>query len=210
MLRPSRRGLTVHRTPGSDWVRGSASATDPAPSDPPGAAQLGHRMGLSFDAWLYHPQLADVGDLAAAFPDMTIILNHVGSPILGGPYAGRRDEVFTEWKSAILAVARHPNVVVKLGALPIRLPGGSHDRAMPPNSEEVATAWRPYLETCIEAFGPSRGMFESNFPVQRRWCSYAVVWNAFKRLTQGASAEEKADLFSGTAARAYRIAERPG
>lgn len=179
-------------------------------ADPRVRAAMGvlNRMGLSFDAWLYHPQLADVADLAAAFPDMTIILNHVGSPILGGPYAGRRDEVFADWKSAILAVARHPNVVVKLGALPIRLPGGSHDRAMPPSSEEVATAWRPYLETCIEAFGPSRGMFESNFPVQRRWCSYAVVWNAFKRLAQGASAEEKADLFSRTAARAYRIAEQ--
>ena len=140
---------------------------------------------------------------------MTIILNHVGSPILGGPYAGRRDEVFTDWRTSIFEVARHPNVVVKLGALPIRLPGGSFDREMPPSSEEVAAAWRPYLETCIEAFGPERGMFESNFPVQRRWCSYAVVWNAFKRIAAGASAGEKADLFSGTAARAYQIADLP-
>ena len=168
-----------------------------------------NRMGLSLDTWLYHPQLSDIAELAAAFPDLTIVLNHVGSPILGGPYAGRRDEVFADWKAAILDVARHPNVVVKLGALPIRLPGGSYDREMPPSSEEVAAAWRPYMETCIEAFGPKRGMFESNFPVQRRWCSYQVVWNAFKIIAAGASADDKADLFSRTAARAYRIQELP-
>ena len=172
------------------------------------AMQVLHRMGLSFEAWLYHPQLSDVADLAAAFPDMTIILNHVGSPILGGPYGGRRDEVFSHWKAGIAEVARHPNVVVKLGALPIRLGGGTYNREIPPSSEEVAAAWRPYLETCIEAFGPKRGMFESNFPVQRRWCSYPVVWNAFKRLAAGASAEEKADLFSNTAARVYRLSEQ--
>ena len=114
--------------------------------------------------------------------------------------------MFADWKAAIFDVAKHPNVVVKLGALPIRLPGGTYDREMPPSSEEVAAAWRPYLETCIEAFGPKRGMFESNFPVQRRWCSYQVVWNAFKLIAAGMSEGEKADLFSGTAARAYRIA----
>jgi L-fuconolactonase len=166
-----------------------------------------HGKGLAFDAWLYHTQLGDIADLADAFPDMTIVLNHVGSPILGGPYGGRRDQVFGDWKAAIGEVARRPNVVVKLGALPIRLGGGSHNRDMPPSSEEVAAAWRPWIETCIEAFGPSRGMFESNFPVQRRWCSYQVVWNAFKRLARGASAAEKADLFQDTAARAYRMSE---
>jgi L-fuconolactonase len=162
-------------------------------------------MGLSFDAWLYHTQLDEIAELAEAFPSLTIILNHVGSPILGGPHRDRRDAVFADWKAAIGRVARHQNVVVKLGALPIRLAGGSYDRDMPPSSVEVAAAWRPYLETCIELFGPTRGMFESNFPVQRRWCSYAVVWNAFKRIAAGASPDEKAALFGGTAARAYRL-----
>jgi L-fuconolactonase len=162
-------------------------------------------MGLSFDAWLYHTQLDEIAELAEAFPSLTIILNHVGSPILGGPYRDRRDAVFADWKAAIGRVARHQNVVVKLGALPIRLAGGGYDRDMPPSSIEVAAAWRPYLETCIELFGPTRGMFESNFPVQRRWCSYAVVWNAFKRIAAGASPDEKAALFGGTAARAYRL-----
>ncbi len=164
-----------------------------------------HRKGLTFDAWLYHTQLQDIADLADAFPDLPIVLNHVGSPILGGPYRGRGDEVFTQWKTGIENIARRPNVVVKLGALPIRLAGSTANRDLPPSSQEVATAWRPWIETCIAAFGPARGMFESNFPVQRAWCSYPVVWNAFKRLAAGASAAEKADLFVGTAARAYRM-----
>ncbi|MCB1740086.1 MAG: amidohydrolase family protein [Gammaproteobacteria bacterium] len=163
------------------------------------------RMGLSFDSWLYHPQLDDVIETAREFPELTIILNHVGSPILGGPYRDRRDEVFRIWKSVIGEVASCPNVVMKLGALPIRMPGSDADRSMPPGSEEVADAWRPWLERCIEVFGASRCMFESNFPVQRAWCSYPVVWNAFKRIAAGATPTEKLDLFQGTAQRAYRI-----
>jgi len=163
------------------------------------------RMGLSLDSWIYHTQLAEVAELADAFPGLTIVLNHVGSPILGGPYRGRRDEVFAAWQSGIAEVAKRGNVVMKLGALPIRLPGGTFNRDIPPSSEETATAWRPWLEPCIEAFGTARCMFESNFPVQRRWCSYQVVWNAFKRIAAGASAAEKAGLFHGTAARAYRL-----
>ena len=170
-----------------------------------GFACLG-ALGLSFDAWVYHPQLREVADLAGAFPGTTIILNHVGSPILGGPYAARRDEVFSQWRQGIAEVARHPNVFVKLGALPIRLPGhGGGARDLPPSSEEVAAAWKPYIDVCIDSFGPSRSMFESNFPVQKRWCSYQVVWNAFKRLASGASADEKAALFSGAARKAYRM-----
>jgi predicted TIM-barrel fold metal-dependent hydrolase len=166
-------------------------------------------MGLSLDLWLYHPQLNEVSDLAAAFPNLTIVLNHVGSPILGGPYRGRRDEVFAAWKTSMAEIAKHKNVVLKLGALPIRLPGGTFDRAIPPSSRETETAWRPWLEPCIEMFGPSRCMFESNFPVDKAMCSYVVIWNAFKRLASGCSAVEKAALFHGSAARFYRL-EMPG
>jgi L-fuconolactonase len=162
-------------------------------------------LNIAFDAWVYHPQIPEVASLAAAFPDTQIVLNHVGSPILGGPYATRRDEVFADWRASMAELARHPNVTVKLGALPIRLPGSAADRDIPPSSEEVAAAWRPWLETCIELFGSDRCMFESNFPVQKRWCSYAVVWNAFKRIASGASPAEKAALFAGTAARVYRV-----
>ena len=163
------------------------------------------RLGLSLDCWLYHPQLDEVAQLADAYPELTIILNHVGTPILGGPYRGKIDEVFKEWKAAIVRVSKRDNVFVKLGALPIRMPSYDGDRSLPPGSEEVASAWRPWMETCIDAFGPARSMYESNFPVQKRWCSYQVCWNAFKRISAGASAADKTDLFSGAAARAYRI-----
>jgi len=172
-----------------------------------GVACLGP-LGLSLDVWVYHPQLDEVAELAAAFPDTTIILNHIGVPILGGPYAGRRDEVMAAWQAAMARVARHPNVVLKVGAIPIRVPGASaasSASAAPPSSETVAAAWKPFASTCIELFGVERCMFESNFPVQKRFCSYQVVWNAFKRLAAGASADEKRALFGGTAVRAYRL-----
>ncbi|MGA3005457.1 MAG: amidohydrolase family protein [Acetobacteraceae bacterium] len=163
-------------------------------------------LGLVFDAWVYHPQLDEVADLAAAFPRTRIVLNHVGSPILGGPYAADRNKVFAEWRAGMANLAERPNVAVKLGALPIRLPGViTAAKDIPPSSEEVAAAWRPWLDTSIELFGADRCMFESNFPVQKRWCSYQVVWNAFKRLAASASAAEKAALFAGTAARVYGV-----
>ena len=163
-------------------------------------------MNLELDCWLYHPQLDEVSALADAHPDLRIVLNHVGSPILGGPYRGKQDEVFEDWRARIRQVGERQNVFVKLGAMPIRMPGFEGDRSLPPGSEEVAAAWRPWMETCIEAFSPARSMFESNFPVQKRWCSYQVCWNAFKRLAADASASEKQDLFVGAAARAYNMA----
>jgi len=167
------------------------------------------RAGLSLDCWLYHPQLDEVAQLADAHPTLTVALYHLGSPILGGPYRGITDVVFRQWKAAIQRVSQRDNVFVKLGAMPIRMPSYQGDRRLPPGSEEVAAAWRPWMETCIEAFGTARSMYESNFPVQKRWCSYQVCWNAFKRISSGASAAEKAELFAGAAARAYRIEDVP-
>ena len=164
------------------------------------------RFGLAFDAWVYHPQLGEVAALAAAFPDTPIVLNHFGSPILGGPNTGRVTEVFDEWRAGMTALARHANVHVKLGALPVRRSGTARGTSAPPlSSEEIAAAWRPFFEVCVEQFGARRCMFESNFPVQKRWCSYAVFWNACKRLAADASSDEKSALFSGTAARVYRL-----
>lgn len=163
-------------------------------------------LGLTFDAWMYHTQLAELVEVARAFPDTTIILNHVGGAIGIGPYAEKRDEVFAAWHAQMRALAECPNVNVKLGGLGMRLFGFSfHSAAMPPSSHELAEAWRPYIEACIGAFGPSRCMFESNFPVDKGSCSYAALWNAFKRITSGYSAEEKAALYRGTAARVYKL-----
>lgn len=166
-------------------------------------------LGLSFDAWLYSPQIPELTDLARTFPDTPIVLNHVGGPLGLGAYAGRRKEVFAAWRAAIRDLASCPNVEVKLGGLGMRVNGFGFEQAPePPSSETLATAWRPYVETCVEAFGTNRCMFESNFPVDKGSYPYAAYWNACKRLTHSASADEKADLFCRTAARFYRIPMR--
>ena len=163
-------------------------------------------LGLSFDAWLFHPQITELTDLARAFPDTKIVLDHCGGPIGIGGYANRRDEIFVGWKASIREIAKCPNVVVKLGGLAMRLLGYDfHERPMPPSSEDAAAAWRPYIETCIEAFGPARCMFESNFPPDKGQCSYQVIFNAFKRIAASYSEPEKAALFSRTAADFYRL-----
>jgi L-fuconolactonase len=163
-------------------------------------------LGLSFDAWMYHTQLEELTAVAEAHPDATIVLNHVGGPIGIGPYLGKRDEVFAQWRRSIVELARCPNVHIKLGGLGMRLFGFDvHAQERPPSSEQLAQAWRPYVETCIEQFGPERAMFESNFPVDKGSCTYQSLWNAFKRITAGASNAEKEALFSGTATRVYRL-----
>jgi predicted TIM-barrel fold metal-dependent hydrolase len=170
-----------------------------------GFAQLAP-LGLSFESWQYHPQLADAIDLARAFPDTTIILNHVGGVLGVGPYAGHRAEILAAWKKDIAELARCPNVVVKLGGVGMISFGFDfHEQLLPPSSEELAAAWRQYLEPCIEAFGPGRCMFESNFPPDKQSGGYTELWNAFKRITAGASAADKRALYSGTAARVYRM-----
>ena len=163
-------------------------------------------LGLSFDAWLFHPQIGELADLARAFPDTTIVLDHCGGPIGLGNYANRREEIFARWKASIADIAKCPNVRVKLGGLAMRLLGYDfHERPTPPTSEQVASAWRPYIETCIEAFGPQRCMFESNFPPDKGQCSYQVIFNAFKRIAADYSEAEKTALFSKTAADVYRL-----
>lgn len=164
-------------------------------------------FGLSYDAWLYHPQIGELTALARDYPGTTIVLDHIGGPLGIGRYEGRRDEVFATWRASIRELAACPNVSVKLGGLGMLLAGFAfHERPRPPSSEDLAAAWRPYMETCIEAFGAGRCMFESNFPVDKAMFSYPVLWNAFKRIAQGASAGDKAMLFHDTAARIYRIA----
>jgi predicted TIM-barrel fold metal-dependent hydrolase len=163
-------------------------------------------LGLSFDGWLFHPQIGEFIDLARAFPDTRIVLDHCGGPIGLGNYAGRREEIFPVWKASIRESAACPNIVVKLGGLAMCVLGYDfHQRPLPPSSEELAAAWRPYIETCIEAFGPERCMFESNFPPDKGQCSYQVIFNAFKRIAAPYSETEKTALFSKTATDFYRL-----
>jgi predicted TIM-barrel fold metal-dependent hydrolase len=165
------------------------------------------RLGLVFDAWLFHPQIPELTELARAFPQTTIVLDHLGGIVGIGAYKDRRDDIFAEWSHAIRDLAKCENVCVKLGGLGMRINGfGFETRDVPPTSELLASAWRPYIEVCIEAFGAQRCMFESNFPVDKGSYGYGSVWNAFKRLTRHAGASERFGLFSGTAARVYGLA----
>ena len=164
-------------------------------------------MGLSFDAWLLEPQLADLIDLARAFPETTVVLDHVGTPLGRASYEGRLHERFDAWRANIRELAKCSHVSVKLGGLAMAFCNFPSFLAQPrASSEQLAQEWRPYIDTCIEAFGPQRCMFESNFPVDMGSCSYATLWNAFKRIASGYSADEKTALFSGTAAKVYRLA----
>jgi predicted TIM-barrel fold metal-dependent hydrolase len=203
------RGIRQVTARSDDFV---ASILSPPPagmmSDPTfrdGYARLG-KFGLSFDAWLYHTQINELTNLARAFPETPIVLDHVGGPLGIGPYQGKRDEVFASWRHDMSELASCPNVTVKLGGLGMLVAGFAlHEQALPPSSEQLAGLWQPYMEACIEEFGARRCMFESNFPVDKAMCSYPILWNAFKRITAGASAAEKALLFHDVAARVYRL-----
>jgi predicted TIM-barrel fold metal-dependent hydrolase len=166
-----------------------------------------HKYKLSFDAMLYFQQLQGLVDLARAFPETPIILNHIGGPLGVGPYAGKRKEVLLEWKQGIAALSACPNALVKLGGMGMpRIGFGWHEMPKPPNSAELAKDMAPYYLWCIEKFGTKRCMFESNFPPDRISYSYTVLWNAFKRITKDFSPSERADLFNNTAMKAYRLA----
>jgi predicted TIM-barrel fold metal-dependent hydrolase len=163
------------------------------------------RRDLVFDAFVLHPQLPEVASLARAFPDTRIVLDHTGTPMVVGRYQGGRGESFTDWKRGMTEVATCANVSVKLGGLNMGLAGiDALERDRPFTSQEMAAAQRDYILTTIDLFGPRRCMFESNFPIDMRGISYDVLWNGFKRIAQSFTADEKAQLFSGTSRRVYR------
>lgn len=164
------------------------------------------RHNLSYEAMLYHRQIPELSQLASAMPDLSIVLDHMGTKLGIPPYKSNEQETFNDWKQSMTELAQHDNVKVKIGGLGMIICGARwHERAAPPTSIELAETWRPQIETCIELFGAGRCMFESNFPVDKAMYSYRTLWNAFKRLTIGASDAERTALFSGTAAQTYRI-----
>jgi L-fuconolactonase len=164
------------------------------------------KLGLSYDAWLYHPQIPELTNLARAFPDLTIVLDHMAGPLGIGPYADNREAVFGVWRNNMAELSNCENVSVKLGGLTMSMSGfGWHKRDIPPGSHELAEVMGPYYRSCIEQFGVQRCMFESNFPVDRASCSYTVQWNAFKRLSRGYSDAERSALLHDTANRIYRL-----
>jgi L-fuconolactonase len=172
-----------------------------------GLSRLG-RFGLSYESSLYHPQLPELAALARALPEQPILANHCGGYIAIGPHADDLNETFSRWRAGLRELAACPNVYLKLGGQAMSIRGVAfHEQMLPPSSGELANAWRPVMETCIETFGAGRCMFESNFPVDKGMCGYVACWNAFKRIAAGCSASEKADLFAGSAARFYRLGD---
>ncbi|MEO8538323.1 MAG: amidohydrolase family protein [bacterium] len=170
-----------------------------------GMAEM-EKRGLVFEAWLYHTQIPELTDLARAFPGVTIVLDHFGGPLGIGPYAGRPDEVFADWRTSIDDLATCPNVVAKLGGINMPINGfGWEKRELPPTSDELVAATRRYYDHTIDRFGPNRCMFESNFPVDKVSVSYRVLWNAFKKIAAGYSEADKDAMFYGTATKTYRI-----
>jgi len=216
--------LSAHEAAGKGLFRGirHAGANDPNPEalTIPGRAPeglygrsdfrrgvtaLGQR-GYSYDTWHYHHQNAAFAELARAVPDTTLILDHFGTPLGVGPYAGKRAEIFEQWRADITAIADCPNVVAKLGGLAMPDNGfGWNARATPATSDELVTAQQDYYLHTIDAFGPERCMFESNFPVDKWSLSYHVYWNAMKKIAARFTEAEQATLFSGTASRVYRL-----
>ena len=170
-----------------------------------GAHRLAAR-GLSFDAWLYHRQIPELTALARAVPECTFVLDHLGGMLGTGPYAGRRTEILRQWRIDLAELATCDNVVVKLGGIGMVVFGlGFEAEELPPTSDDLVAAWGEPIEYAIEQFGADRCMFESNFPVDKMSCSYATLWNAFKKIATGANDVERSSLFHDTAQRVYRL-----
>ncbi|MCJ7772592.1 MAG: amidohydrolase family protein [Desulfobacterales bacterium] len=170
-----------------------------------GVKLLGSRE-LTYESWHYHHQLKSYTELAKSVPDTIVILDHFGTPLGVGPYEGKREEIFKQWKIDIAKLAQCENVFAKLGGLAMPDNGyGWHLDAVPPTSDEFVAAQKWYYLHTIECFGPDRCMFESNFPVDRLSLSYHVVWNGFKKMVADFSEDEKDMMFSGTATKVYRL-----
>lgn len=173
-----------------------------------GVAHLGDR-GLTYDTWQYHTQLPALTDLARAVPQTTIICDHLSTPLGVGRWEDRDDEVFAEWSPAFEELAGCENVIAKIGGLAMPDNGffdisDDGDPGRPDVDDYLGQLERWYLHA-IDCFGPSRSMFESNFPVDRMCVDYPVVWEAFGRIADRFDEAEQADLFAQTARRIYRL-----
>lgn len=203
---PMFKGVRTRATWDRDPAIPDAGARDLLTSAEASAA-LGElrKRALVFDVWVYFHQLDDVRKLAAAHPDVPIVVDHLASPLaVGNSYAGRRSEVLTTWRAGLLRLARHPNVYIKLGGLGIQQ---VVDPVLPnrQSSADLAAFWGPEIRFCIDAFSPQRCMFESNYPIDSYVCDYVTLWNVFKRVTADLSITERTALFHTTAADVYGL-----
>ncbi|MBV9995818.1 MAG: amidohydrolase family protein [Caulobacteraceae bacterium] len=217
-----RRRLAAHREAGGGLLRGVRQMAGYDPDAPinispvkgdlyadPGfraGARAAAAEGMVVDVWHYHSQGEAFAALVRACPEVTFVVDHYGTPLGAGAYANREQEIFGVWAQGIDLLAAHPNVLFKLGGFALSMTGADFQlRAEQPTSEQVAARAKPYFDHVLNAAGPGRCMFESNFPIEKPCVSYTVLWNAFKRLSSGLSEGEADDLFFKVANDAYRL-----
>ncbi len=145
------------------------------------------RNGLRFDLQTPWWHLGEAAQLATAYPDSQIILNHTGLP------ADRSEEGLRGWKRAMATLARCPNVTVKISGL--GQPGAAWTVAA--NSDIVRTT--------IDLFGAARCMFASNFPVDSLCATFATIYDGFREIVRDFSATEQRALFHDNAIRIYAM-----
>lgn len=179
-----------------------------------GFDELGRRK-LSFDAWMYQPQLRSFETVVAAHPSTRVILDHLGTPIgYGGPFGGygrtkaERQEIAARWRDDLAALAQHPQVHAKISGLTMPVVGwGFHERPSPPSRTELLECLGPMVETALELFGPQRCMFASNFPMDKVSASWTSLYEVFDELTRTRDEGERRALFHDNAARVYALAD---
>lgn len=175
------------------------------PGFPDGLKEL-EKRGLIFDAAIWHPTMPRLIELIDQFPNLQFVLNHMACAVGVDMSEQEKKDLFAYWSTNIKKIAERPNVVCKTGGLGMPFWGfGFEEREDVVGSPELAEAWRPFFETAVEAFGPKRCMMESNFPPDGRSSGFVPTWNAYKILTKDYTADEKAALYSQTAAQTYRL-----
>lgn len=175
------------------------------PGFPLGLAEL-QKRGLTYDAAIYDPSLPRLTELVDRFPDLTVVLNHIGNFVGVDMSKEERAEQFRRLSGNLRRLAERPNVSCKVGGLGMPQVGfGFERRDDPLGYVELAEAWRPHVDLAIEAFGTHRCLIESNFPPDGRSGGFVPTLNAYKHILRGLSSDEKLDVFARNAARTYRL-----
>ena len=162
---------------------------DPASAVADGLVRWLEGRRLVFDAVAHPGEVAAYLRLLDATPDLVVALEHAGWPDSGD------DDHFAEWRRGLDALAARPGTYCKISGL-----------AMTLHTLDAAVQ-RRWIEGCIEAFGPDRCMFGSNFPVDRMFGSFADLYSMYEQVTADLPDKDLANLFSATARRVYGLGE---
>lgn len=168
---------------------------------------------LSFDAWVFHHQLAELADLARAFPEQLFVLDHMGTPIgLGGPFAsyGRnaaaRDVILKTWQYGMAELAECPNVRVKLSGLFMPVVGwGFEHRKEAVSAQELLDCFAPHAQFVLQQFGVDRCLFASNFPMDKVSLSLQQLYQLYAAVAADYSSADQRKLFYDNARQIYRL-----